>query len=111
MADSKTMSEEKRQEFLAKVKAVHDAADEYAEGFVNGNWFPRDLDGRLRSAVEELLAWGVERRPMTDEEKRRHFGFISPPPTKTVLEDTKVIRKVVKDEIDRGLREWFDPQT
>lgn len=65
------MSEENREEFKAKVKSVHDAADEYAEGFASGDWFPRDLDNRLRNAVEELLAWGVERRPITDEEKCR----------------------------------------
>jgi hypothetical protein len=59
---SREMSEERRQEFRSKVKAVHDAADEYAEGFASGDWFQRDLDGRLRKAVEELLAWGVTRR-------------------------------------------------
>jgi hypothetical protein len=105
------MSEEKRQEFKAKVKAVHDAVNEYAEGFPRGDWFPRGLDNQLRNAVEDLLSYGVTRRPITDEERRRLTSLITPPPTKTVLADTKVIRSVVKSEINRGLREWFEPET
>lgn len=67
------MSQKKLDEFRAKAKAAHDAIDEYAEDRLSGKeeWFIRDLDGRVRTALEDLLAFGVEKRPLTDEERER----------------------------------------
>lgn len=44
-------------EFRARVKAAHDAIDEYAEDRLSGTneWFQRDLDGKVRNAVEDVL--------------------------------------------------------
>lgn len=56
------VSQQKRDEFAALVKAAHDAIDEYAEDRLSGKeeWFPRDLDGAVRKTVEALLAFGVK---------------------------------------------------
>ena len=61
------MSEQKRKEFYDLVKQAHDAIDEYAEGFVSGDWFIRDLDHKAVQAAEKLVAWSVVSQSCSEE--------------------------------------------
>lgn len=80
------MSEAKRKEFYDLVKAAHGAIDEFAEGRERDDWFPRDLDGRAREAVERLTRWGIvqteSKQPLGlfavfyDNEARPVAGFV-----------------------------------
>lgn len=79
------MSDKRRDEFLALVKAAHDAVDEYAEDRLSGrgDWFTRGLDLTARMAVEELLAFGNRQaanyslRPTTETKGQKwRYWFI-----------------------------------
>jgi hypothetical protein len=54
------MSDGRRDEFRALVKAAHDAIDEYAERRTGVNdWFVRDLQTEARLKLRDVLNFGL----------------------------------------------------
>lgn len=94
------MSQQRRDEFKARVKAAHDAIDAYADCRLRGSndWFIQGLDGKARHAVEDLLRL-----------HREEVVSVSVPlPSAVALEDNEIIRSYVDSEIRTKIEEWFD---